>query len=419
VVGCIGFTLLLLLGCSVMAPAATMTVSPTPSRMDEPVAVHLRGAKPHSPVTLALRSVDATGVTWTAEATFTADADGAVDPATAAPTAGSYLGVWGMGLFAAMQPQPAAPGDYRWPTSGPATFDLLARSADRELPQAPLARTFWPQPPPLREFTVAEDGFAGTYVALAGAPRGPAVLVIGGSEGGDPSIVAAGLAARGIPALSVAYFKAPGLPDQLARIPLEYFDRPLAWLQRQPEVDPDRLWVWGASRGSEAAALVATGRPDAVHGLLAMSPSSTANCAFIPGSRPSCPDQPAWLRNAEPVPYTRQWDNPAPTDQPAAVIPVEAITGPVLTLCGGADLLWHSCRYSAAIHARLQERNVRYPRRALEYPDAGHAIDFPMPYLPGIQQAEGQNLNGATPLANERARADAWPRVLDFIRTAS
>lgn len=99
---------------------------------------------------------------------------------------------------------------------------------------------------------------------------------------------------------------------------------------------------------------------------------------------------------------------------------MEKITGAVLTLCGGGDLLWSSCRYSDAIHRRLQDHQSRYPRLALAYPDAGHAVDFPMPYQPmAPAAANALPTYGATPTANEQARADAWPQLLAFVRAPS
>lgn len=72
------------------------------------------------------------------------------------------------------------------------------------------------------------------------------MLVLGGSEGGDSvSVVdtAGILAAHGYPTLALAYFKEPGLPSALERIPLEYFARALRMLRRQPDVDPAHLVV--------------------------------------------------------------------------------------------------------------------------------------------------------------------------------
>jgi dienelactone hydrolase len=91
------------------------------------------------------------------------------------------------------------------------------------------------------------------------------VLIIGGSQGGLASTLAADLlAAHGHPALAIAYFNGPGLPSALVDIPLEYFAGALRWLRRQPQVEPQHVLTLGISFGSEAALLLHEGlHPDA------------------------------------------------------------------------------------------------------------------------------------------------------------
>jgi BAAT / Acyl-CoA thioester hydrolase C terminal len=80
------------------------------------------------------------------------------------------------------------------------------------------------------------------------------VLVFGGSDGGlTTSFAAALLAAHGYPSLALAYFKAPGLPEDPNSILLEYFTKALGVLRAQPGVDHRHVLVSGVSRGSEAA----------------------------------------------------------------------------------------------------------------------------------------------------------------------
>ena len=265
----------------------------------------------------------------------------------------------------------------------------------------------------MRSFVVTDDGFVGTYVrpAQVTAPA-PAVVFLGGTGGGDPRESAELFAARGIPALSVAYFGAPGLPPSLSDIALEYFDRPLAWLRSQPEVDPGRVWIAGVSAGSEAAELVAAARPGLVHGALAIAPSSVSHCSFAVG----CPT-PAWLAHQRPVAATGQFDITTPTDNPRAVIKVEQIAGPVLLVCGEADLVWESCRYADAI---VQRRRDHHPARSttlLSYPSAGHGLILLAPFVPRAVPPPQARMYGATPLANDEALADAWPKILHAIRT--
>ncbi|MFC7656219.1 hypothetical protein ACFQV8_06595 [Pseudonocardia benzenivorans] len=108
--------------------------------------------------------------------------------------------------------------------------------------------------PPSDPFAIDErPATAGFYGELHRPPgatddpiRRPAVLVVGGAEGGlalDP--LAAALARKGFVSLAVGYFGLPGLPPTLREIPLEYFATALRVLAAQPGVDPARIVVWG------------------------------------------------------------------------------------------------------------------------------------------------------------------------------
>src|SRR6266545_1797198 len=89
----------------------------------------------------------------------------------------------------------------------------------------------------------------------------PGLLLLGGAEGGMHEDDAALLAAHGYAALALAYYGLPGLPATLQNIALEYFEAALTFLQRHPHVRGDRFAVMGASKGGEAALLVAATFP--------------------------------------------------------------------------------------------------------------------------------------------------------------
>jgi dienelactone hydrolase len=191
--------------------------------------------------------------------------------------------------------------------------------------------------------------------------------------------------------------------ETLARIPLEYFERALTWLRAQPQVDPSRIVVIGVSRGSEAAQLLGVYYPSLVNGVVASVPSNVALCGF-----PDC-SQPAWTLNGAPLPYTQQFDNPYPTDNPDAVIPDERIHGPLFAVCGGSDLVWFSCPYASAIMDRLSAHGHPYRDVLYAYPRAGHFVGGLLPYSPVAPRALYLNP------ADERAREAVWPKLLSFL----
>jgi dienelactone hydrolase len=257
---------------------------------------------------------------------------------------------------------------------------------------------------------VTEADFIGQYWLPANTKSHAAILQIGGSEGGlRGQLTGALFASHGYPTLSVAYFGVPGLPTSLSNIPLEYFVNALAWLAKQPGVDPRQLFVSGVSRGSEAALLLAAYFPDIVRGVIASVPANVALCS------PGC-DGPAWTLKGAPVPYTHQINNPAPSDEPDAVIPVEHITGAIFLDCGGADLIWRSCPYAQAIISRLKAFHPAGTHILDAYPNAGHGVGTLTPFEPGTDPVEAASgLGGSTAQANTVARAELWPRLLDFL----
>lgn len=399
-----------LTGC---APVSRPQLAVVSAGFDEPLVVRGSGFRPGSLVDLSVAATDGAGVAWSSHAAFVTRSDGVVDPSTRAPSSGDYLGVVAGGLTSAIQPRAGTAAEsFSWPSSGAATFTVQAGVDGRVAATAAVERAMWTRAPAIRQFNVYADGFAGTYVRPSGpATRGPAVLFLGGTGGGEPRYAADYFAARGIPALSVAYFGVPDLSPSLTGIPLEYFARPLTWLRSRPEIDPDRVWIAGVSAGSEAAALVAADRPDLVHGLLALAPSSVAHCAFAAG----CPT-PAWLRAGRPVPATGQYDLTTPTDDPGAVIEVERIRGPVLAVCGEADLVWDSCGYAAAMLQRRHGRAADRRDLLLSYPDAGHGLILLAPFVPRLAAPPDARMSGSTTTANDEALADAWPKILRRIR---
>ena len=339
---------------------------------------------------------------WASSATFRASARGTVDLDRAAPRAGAYSGRWGMGLFATLNTRTPSAYLFRWKNGGAQTFRVGVRVNGKRVASRMFLRAM---PGRVAEVPVTAGGLYGRYYTPK-VPRAPstAILLLGGSEGGLPSAqLIPALAARGYPTLSLAYFGAPGLPPTLGNIPLEYFENALLWLRAQPEVDPMRIVVLGVSRGSEAAQLLGVYYPSLVHGVIASVPSNVALCGY-----PDC-SLPAWTFGGRPVPYTTEFDNPYPRDDPDAVIKDELVRGPLFLVCGGHDLVWFSCAYARAIRGRLRASGHPYPDAFYAYPRAGHFVGGLVPYVAVAPRPLYFNED------DQRARADVWPRLLSFL----
>lgn len=254
-----------------------------------------------------MTSTDWSGVPWVAAARYRADASGRINLDQAAPVSGSYHGVSGMGLIWSMhQVSPgsaAAAGEagYFWSLAEPFRFTVTVTSAGTTVASTSFQRRFSAGQLITQQETLQANGFIGEFLQPRDTSvRRPAVLVLGGSEGGLPGILLTGLlASHGYAALGVAYFGLPGLPSTLAGIPLEYFAKALRWLAAQPGVNPAKIAVLGVSRGSEAAQLLGVHYPGLVHAVIASVPSDAAICSY-PGCRGA-----AWTLNGRPVPFTK------------------------------------------------------------------------------------------------------------------
>lgn len=160
------------------------------------------------------------------------------------------------------------------------------------------------------------------------------------------------------------------------------------------------------SRGSEAALLLGAHYPKAVRAVVAGVPSSVALCS------PDCSGA-AWTLHGRDLPFTTEFNEPRPTDQPDAVIPVERILGPVLLACGGRDLVWRSCTFAHAIVERRRAHGVRRGDTLSEFPLAGHAVGVFFPYEPRADHSS------ATFADDARALGKVWLALLAFLVEAT
>jgi pimeloyl-ACP methyl ester carboxylesterase len=381
-------------GCGGAAHRPALQVNPAASVEDQPIATDASGFSPGQRVTLTMRSTDVKGVRFASHATFRADKHGAIHVGTA--------------LIASMTA--TSPTTYDFWSSEPRTFRLTAAVNGRVRASTTFTRRWSRLRSTRRQLTVAKDGIVGSFYAPAGARHRAAVLMFGGSEGGDNPFTADRIGAHGIPALYLRFFDAPGVPNRLVNIPLEYFRSALLWLERQRSVDPRRVSIVTGSYGSEAALLLGIHYPDLIHKIVATVPSSTVTCGIAGAHRDvhRCLGSP-WTFDGRPVPFTRLFDEVDPFDEPRAAIPVERIRAQLMLACGGEDSTWTSCPYANAIVAR--RRKAGETTTLYTYPRAGHFVGSPaFAYEPG---AEGSDTSVPW---TERGREDLWPRVLAFVR---
>ncbi len=401
----------------------TLEVSPLDALADTLLRVRVTGLRPGQHIALRLWTEDRDGLRWEFGGVWQADAQGVVDAPAKAPVEASAPLPDGDGLLSALRPVASVSHPFFRPAK-PYTVHVQVEAEGRVLAEARAVRRHLATGVTCLEL---HEEQVGVYCRPEGEGPFPAVLVLGGSEGGVPRDVASWWASHGVAALGLAYFGEASLPRSLVEIPLEYFLAAVDALRDRPEVDPTRVLVWGASRGSEAALLTAAYHPD-VAGVIAIAPSSVvwSGLDFSQGPRS------AWTYGGKPLPFLStalsmdmlrmmagvpvslrdEFERSLDGASPEAFIPVERVRGPVLLIAGSDDRLWPSDRFIDQIVARLNAQAFPYPVETVIVEGAGHTATLyeePQPYI--VERI----VLGGTLEDNLRLSRRARQAMLDFM----
>jgi dienelactone hydrolase len=270
----------------------------------------------------------------------------------------------------------------------------------------------------------------------------PAMILLGGSEGGDSlARVAARFAGHGYVTASVAYFRAPGLPKALIDVPVEIVGSALGALSHRDDVDATRIGIFGGSKGGEFAFLAASTYPQ-IKAVVAIVPSPVAYMGLDERSMPGgC----SWSYRGKPLPCVAASDaanqalgrefalhrplalkpfydasrdaDPAATK--AAFFRLERIDGPVLCLSGADDLMWNSNAQCDLAMRYLEAARHPYADRAVAYPHAGHtfigATHGPASAVTSIDFGGVTVAFGGTKEGDAAAAGAAWPVIWAFL----
>lgn len=306
-----------------------------------------------------------------------------------------------------------------------------------------------PEPtlPPLPSNCTAQtQPFIGTICTPPGSGKHPAVILLGGSEGGDlmGHVLAPAVAQHGYLAVSVAYFKEPGLPQVLVDIPVETIGRALTAIAARPDVDAAHIGILGGSKGGELALLAASTYPQ-IAAVVADVPSPFAwmglgeygapqGCSWtlngkelpcVPADTAAGEQIGAAFAQHEPIVLRRLYDASMQNHGAvtAAFFPLERIHGPVLCLSGADDDLWDSPAQCEMAMSYLKEHHHPYADRSIEYPNAGHtflwAVDGPKSAVTSIPLPGGSSIAlGGTQAGDMQAAAQAWPVIWQFLSQA-
>ena len=288
--------------------------------------------------------------------------------------------------------------------------------------------------------------FVGTLCSPTDGKRHPAMILLGGSEGGDSMAKIATLFARhGYVAASVAYFGLPGLPKYLVDVPVETIGHAITALQARHDVLGNRLGIMGGSKGGEFSLLAASTYPQ-IHATIALVPSPVG---FMGLGQYNMPTECSWSKNGKSLPCVSASDsgkaaigqefsgvNPVSlkplydlsldanaSETAAAFFPLQNIHGPVFCMAAASDAMWNSPRQCTMTMKYLSAHHHAYADQQIVYPNAGHVFLFspwmpvkdvlavPIPGTPGL--AFGGTLKG-----DFAASKAGWKDIWKFLGVA-
>ena len=264
---------------------------------------------------------------------------------------------------------------------------------------------------------IREAGLVGTLFLPAHPQNLPAVVCLTGAGGGLWEEPARALAEAGFPAMALATHNFEGRPAILRLLPLDYVEQAVDWLRARakPKNGVVALRAW--SRGGEAALLLAS-LTTSVNAVIAYAPRCYVGRQ---DNKPNNFDDPsvaaAWTYRGkpvvgEPLPRAMLQDPAHQSFEDMFGIAVERIKGPVMLVSGLADTgLSGTTATFSSDHAmrRLELFSFPYPHVHYSYPDAGHTIAAPPPFVGPVEA-------GGSLVGDRAAIADSWPRSLAFLR---
>ncbi len=285
-------------------------------------------------------------------------------------------------------------------------------------------------------FRMKTDGFHGElFHPQRDNYPGKALICFGGSDGRFELArkLAAIFQSRGLTALALAYVMEEGLPHCFYHVPIDPLE---AAAKRLHDMGFGKVGLWGISKGAELALTAGSLLPNLVNAVVAVAPMSTVCQGFslekgitvMPGS--------SWSFHGEEVPYSGLGMKKFPLGQflrkslkarevtmydlyiplvehpePAAVIRVENITGPILLISSKMDTMWPSEPAAKRIMERLREHDFAYPYRHLSYEYGSHLF-VPME-LSAAKFFRGDR--GKYKALGRKARMDSLDKTLEFV----
>ena len=418
-----------------------LQIQPLVALCDEKLDICVSELPPWSKVKISasMRLPWASSVLYESSAWFTADSTGRVDLSKQKPDSGSYNFIDSMGLIVSMKSQDAKAAEkitQNISVSESLFIDILAECGP-ERTSARVGRLF--KTPEIKSRRITDE-FVGELF-YSDHPDNKTIVWLGGSGSNLEinSLICAPLASHGFNVLSLPFFGEKGLPTQLSRIPLEYFDRVFAWLANHPLTGGKEVWLLGMSKGAELALILASRYPSITRvALWAPHAYCFQGIAYK--------NESSWTYAGNDLPYIRlrnRWvfarllgsfikNKPfefasiykkginLAQNKESARIKVEDAQADLLLFASKQCGMWNTYDGSVQILDTLRRNSYPHHYDLIVYEGAGEP--YLVPYVIPASESSAKIAPrlvlsmGGTLKGNAHARADSWEKTIEFFK---
>lgn len=418
-------------------------ISDVTTLVDEKIKIKVVDLTPNSKleINMKMELPWCTGEEFSSYGVFISDEKGEVDLDLAKPVSGNYEAANSMGLIYSLKKSKTEGKNIAENISidEPIIINMVFE-AYNERKEINLKRRFKTEDVIVKH--IDEEKFSGELFYKEES-NNKTILVLGGSSGDMKAlaILAAPLAARGFNVLMVPFFASDGLPDNLEKVPLEYFEKIFEWINKNEVISTDAIYIHGTSKGGELALLLAS-RYKQIKKVVAVEPH--AYCFQALKGMMSGNNVSSWSYKGESIPFIEVDNNIFFEEQKKAIekgipfgiastykksieradnkeearIKVENSEADILMITGKSDNIWNSYDGCIVIEENLNKNNYPYKVELLIYDKMGHPM--PVPYVIPISETLSMNMmggvftSGGTIEGNAQGQYESWKRTIEF-----
>jgi pimeloyl-ACP methyl ester carboxylesterase len=418
-------------------------IQPLTTLCDERIDIRILELPPFGKVKISASMIFpwAKSVEYESHACFTADASGTLDLSKQRPDSGSYDFIDSMGLILSLKRRK---GKFKDVVRNISVNQSLSVDTIVECGQGSssvrLKRLL--MSPDLKSLDI-NDEFVGQLFYTDNSSK-KNIIVLGGSSNEDLCTIlppSALLASHGFNVLALSFFGEKGLNSALAEIPLEYFEKVFAWLEKNPITNCKEIYVYGGSIGAVLALLLASRYP-IITKVVAINP--LAWCfQGLTLKRVSL-----WTYGGKPLPFVKfAWRSSlgnllscfiknkpfgfahtyrksleAANNREEARIKIENAKADILLFGGQKDGWWDTHNACLRLMEELKRHDYQHAYEYVSYESGGHAcyapfvipvdeLSAPLKIAPRLVFSEGVSRE-----ANAHMLEDAWKKTIEFFK---